>query len=131
MQVAAGSDGHNVFMTKDGLVYACGHNTEGQLGVSDTEARLVPTLVTGQLQGKTAMYVAAGDNHTLCVTADGSLFSWGGNVNGQLGVGDTETRHVPTLVTGLQGKQVVHVAAGQHHTICTTTDGSVFTWGGG
>ena len=31
----------------------------------------------------------------------------------------------------LQGKQVLHVAAGSHHTICTTTDGSVFTWGHG
>merc|ERR1712086_150892 len=91
----------------------------------------VPTLVTGQLQGKTAVYVAAGDDHTLCITADGSLFSWGGNGFGQLGVGDTENKHVPTLVTGLQGKRVVHVAAAECHTICTTADGSVFTWGGG
>merc|ERR1712086_937568 len=85
----------------------------------------------GQLQGKTAVYVAAGYNHTLCITADGSIFSWGSNDNGQLGVGDTESRHVPTLVTWLQGKRVVHVAAGQYHTICSTADGSVFTWGGG
>ena len=101
MQVAAG--GHSVFVTEEGLVYACGCNGSGQLGLGDTEHRLVPALVTGQLQGKTAVYVAAGDTHTLCITADGSLFSWGGNHSGQLGVADTEGRHVPTLVTGLQG----------------------------
>ena len=129
MQVAAA--GHSVFVTKDGLVYACGLNDEGQLGVGDTDRRLVPTLVPGQLQGKTAVYVAAGDEHTLCITADGSLFSWVSNHKGQLGVADTEERHVPTLVTGLQGKRVVHVAAGAHHTICSTTDGCVFTWGAG
>ena len=76
------------------------------------------------------MYIAAGDDHTLCITADGSLFSCGSNGSGQLGVGDTEDRHAPTLVTQLQGKRVVHVAA-ECHTICSTADGSVFTWGGG
>ena len=118
-------------MTADGLVFACGVNFYGQLGVAGTENRLVPTLVTGQLQGKTVVYAAVGGNHTLCITADGSLFGWGENTLGQLGVGDKEERRVPTLVTGLQGNQVVHIAAGTKHTICTTADGSVFTWGDG
>ena len=129
MQVAAGSE-HSVFVTADGL-FVCGRNTNGRLGVGGTECRLVPTPVTGQLQGKTAVYLAAGDHHTLCITADGSLFSWGSDGSGQLGVADTEERHVPTLVTGLQGKRVVHVAAGAVHTICSTSDGSVFAWGAG
>ena len=130
LQVAAGF-GHTIFVTADGLVFACGHNGSGHLGVGDTEDRLVPTLVTGHLQGKAAVYVSAGDSHTLCITADGSLFAWGFNCYGQLGVGDTEDRQVPTLVTALQGKQVLHVVAGQYHTICATTDGSVSTWGNG
>ena len=130
MQVAAG-DGRNVFVTGDGLAHACGENDDGLLGVGDTETRLVPTLVTGQLQGKAAVCAATGDSHTLCITADGSLFSWGDSNRGQLGVGDAETRHAPTLVTGLQGERVVHIAAGGYHTICSTADGSVFTWGAG
>ena len=130
LQVAAGSR-HTMFVTVDGLVFACGFNYDGLLGVGGTEIRLVPTLVTGQLQGKTAVYAAAGSFHTLCITADGSLFAWGGNSRGQLGVGDKGDRRVPTLVTGLQGNQVVHVAAGSNHTICTTADGYVFTWGSG
>ena len=116
VQVAAGCT-HTVFVTGDGLVFAWGHNVDGQLGIGDTENRLVPTLVTGQLQGKQIVYAAAGDFYTLCITADGALFSWGGNDNGQLGVGDTEERSLPTLVTGLHGKQVVHVAAGACHAI--------------
>ena len=125
-------------MAADGQVFACGSNVDsygefnGQLGVGDTDDyRLVPTLVTWQLQRKTAVYTVAGNYHTLCITADGSLFAWGSNLYGQLGVGDTEERLVPMLVTRLQGKQVVHVAAGPFHTICTTADGSVFTWGRG
>ena len=128
VQVAPGN-GHTTFVAADGLVFACGR-AMGQLGEGDTEDRLVPTLVTGQLQGKTAVYAATGEQHTLCTTADGSLFAWGDNADGQLGAGDREERRMPTLVTGLQGKQVAHVAAGSNHTICTTTDGFVFTWGG-
>ena len=139
-------------VTEDGLVFACGKNERGQLGVAGTENipmamlesilgigdaddRLVPTLVAGQLQGcitqKPAVSVAAGYNHTCCITADGSLFAWGFNNRGQLGVGDTKNRRMPTPVTGFQGRQVVHVAAGGYHTICATADGSMFTWGGG
>ena len=130
LQVEAGG-AHTMFVTADGLVFSCGRNDSGQLGVGDSGSRLAPTLVTGQLRDKTAVYAAAGGFHTLCTTADGSLFAWGNNRCGQLGVGGTEHRSVPTLVTGLQGKQVVHVAAGNRHTICTTTDGSVSTWGDG
>ena len=130
LQVATGG-AHTMFVAADGLVFACGFNSDGHLGVGDTEGSLVPTLVTGQLQGKGAVHAAAGSSHALCTPADGSLFAWGDNQTGQLGVGDTEERDVPTLITGLQGKQVVHVAAGSCHTICTTADGSVLTWGGG
>ena len=111
VQVAVGIV-HTIFVTSDDLVFACWLNRNGQLGVGDTKDRLVPTLVTGQLQGKTAVHVSAGDYHTLYITATGSLFAWGWNGYGQLGVGDTKERRVPSLVTALQGKQVVHVAAG-------------------
>ena len=132
VQVAAGSS-HTICVTKDGLVYACGSGTLGQLGVNDTEHRLVSTLVTGQLQGKTAVYVAAVNYHSLCIIAEGSLFAWGDNMHGQLGVGDTKKKvvHIPTRVRGLQDKQVAQVAAGEQHTICNTTDGCVLTWGYG
>ena len=123
VQVAAGAR-HTMFVTEDGLLFASGCHRQGQLGLDDDESRLVPTLVTMLLPGKTAVCVAAGDLHTLCITADGSLFAWGFNERGQLGVGDREFRRMPTLVTGLQDKHVVHVAGGEHHSICSTRDGS-------
>ena len=102
----------------------------GQLGVGDTEDRLVPTLVTA-LQGKQVVYAAAGTHHTICTTADGSVFTWGSGECGKLGLGDDRSdKLVPTLVRGeLQSKTAVQVAAGGNHSACVAEDGSVYSWG--
>ena len=77
------------------------------------------------------VHIAAGEYHTICSTADGSVFTWGGGGSGQLDLGDDDSDALlPTLVRGeLQGKQVVQVAAGDQHSACVAEDGSVYTWG--
>ena len=60
-------------MTADGLVFVCGSNEEVELGVGDTENRVVLTLVREELQGRQMLQVAAGLAHTVCVTED----QWG------------------------------------------------------
>ena len=92
-------------------------------GVGDREDRHAPTLVTG-LQGGRVVHVAAGECHTICSTADGSVFTWGGGEHGKLGLGEEEEGDtlLPTLVRGeLQGKQVVQVAAGDYHLACVAS----------
>ena len=131
LQVAAGSD-HSACVTADGSVFSWGKNSNCQLGIGDTQDRAVPTVVAGgELQGKLAVQVAAGESHTVCLTVEGILVSWGNNWRSQLGVGDDNIKTVPALVKGLQGERVLHVSVGQHHTTCTTIGGSVFTWGAG
>ena len=106
----------------------CGAGDQGQLGIGDTESRVVPMLVRGELEGRKMLQVAAGGAHTVCVTEDGSVFAFGANMNGQLGLGDTENRLVPTLLRGeLASKSVVQVAAGGDRTVFMTSDGKVFT----
>ena len=93
---------------------------------------MVPTLVRGELEGRKVLHVAAGSDHTMCVTQDGLVFAVGHNAEGQLGVGDTEDRLVPTLLRGeLANKPVLQVAAGTKHTMFVTADGLVFAcaWG--
>ena len=98
--------------------------------MGDTEDRHAPTLVTG-LQGKQVACVAAATYHTICTTADGSVFTWGAGYGGKLGLGDDRSnKRVPTQVRGeLQNKAVVQVAAGDGHSICVASDGSVYLWG--
>ena len=95
LQVDAGY--HTMCVTEDVSVLAFGNNELGGLGMGDTENKLVPiaTMLRGELANKSVLQIAAGDLHTLGVTADGLVFAWGYNSSGQLGAGDTEDRLVP------------------------------------
>ena len=74
-----------------------GFNGDGRLGLASSasleasgiDGKREPTLVEA-LRGICVVEVAAGLNHTLARTADGRIFSWGGNEHGQIGLG----RHV-------------------------------------
>jgi alpha-tubulin suppressor-like RCC1 family protein len=60
---------------------------------------------------------------------DGAVYAWGRNEAGQLGLGDTDDRFVPTLVTAISGYEVVEVATGKAHTLFLTACGKVFAAG--
>lgn len=94
--------------------------TTGDTGFSDTG---------GLATTRTFTAVSSGDGHT-CGIIGGSLYCWGLNANGQLGLGDTTSRTVPTAVSGLAGKTVTAVSAGTAHT-CAIADGKVYCWGQG
>ena len=63
--------------------------------------------------------------------ADGSLFGFGRNDFGQIGVGDLVDRKEPTLVDlpGLMGKPAKEIACGQYHTIVLTQSGTAWVSG--
>ncbi len=63
--------------------------------------------------------------HTLALQRDGSLWAWGWNNQGQLGLGNTNEQWCPTLV----GTGYVAVAAGFHHSLGLKADGSLWAWG--
>jgi alpha-tubulin suppressor-like RCC1 family protein len=132
--VAAGSL-HSLLLTADGSVFAWGYNFWGQLGNGTTTTSNVPVRVnsTGALAGRRITAIAAGDVHSLALSADGSVFAWGSNGDGQLGDGTTIKRAtpVPVLSTGaLAGKTVVAISAGEDHSLALTADGIVYAWGG-
>ncbi len=123
--VAAGGS-HTALATPDGLLYAWGQNSSGQVGDSTTTGRSTPVLVQ-TLTGVTAL--AAGQNHTLAVTHDGRVFGWGANGSGQVGDDSTTNRSRPVEIAGLTN--VVSVAAGNNHSLALTGDGVVYAWGSG
>jgi alpha-tubulin suppressor-like RCC1 family protein len=92
---------HSLGIRSDFKLFAWGLNTYGQLGVDDTESRSSPTSVgtfswtaitAGGLEGSNSSAYSAG------IRAGGFLYTWGGNLDGQLGVGDRDNRSTPSQV---------------------------------
>ncbi|KFQ16376.1 Protein RCC2, partial [Leptosomus discolor] len=62
--------------------------------------------------------------HSLLITAEGKLWSWGRNEKGQLGHGDTKRVEAPKLIEVLGGEAIVLAACGRNHTLALTGIGS-------
>ncbi|CAN7629170.1 Ig-like domain-containing protein [Pseudoduganella sp. LjRoot289] len=121
--VAAGGK-YNVARHQDGNLYAFGNNLYGQLGDNSTIARNQPVVVAGA--NTTWKQVATGGFHTLALRADGTLWAWGFNQNGQLGDGTQTNRLVPTKIGTAKW---LYVAAGKSHSIGIDDKGLLWTWG--
>jgi alpha-tubulin suppressor-like RCC1 family protein len=72
--------------------------------------------------------VALGSAHSCAVRADGWLFCWGRNRDGQIGNGTTENQYEPVAVAAL-GNQVTDVELGENHTCAVTADQALWCWG--
>ncbi|HOW51512.1 MAG TPA: hypothetical protein PLV42_05645 [bacterium] len=91
--VAAGTL-HTCGLKSDGRLYCWGNNSNGALGVGDTEPRNIPTPVTGDLRWR---LIAAGNGHTCAVTTDEKLYCWGLNDAAQTGGGPLWTVYPKTF----------------------------------
>lgn len=126
--IAVGS-AHSMALTADGMLWAWGDNTWGQVGVGRGNTISIPTPVV-TLISVTITDIAAGGNHSLALAADGGLWAWGYNSNGQLGTGsDAFSEEDPAPVSSLAGVDIAELAPGTTYTLATTDEGVVWGWG--
>ncbi len=128
--IAAGAN-HALALRGDGTVLAWGKNSDGQLGVGDFAARAVPTAVAA-LSGRGVTQLAAGEFHSLALSADGRVRGWGSSLRGEVGVAANSANGfgnfvLPTLVPDVAGATAI--AAGARHSMALLNDGTLRTWG--
>jgi alpha-tubulin suppressor-like RCC1 family protein len=124
-QVSGGSL-HTVAIKTDGSLWVWGTNNLAQLGVNDTTDRLTP--VTTFAGGTDWKQVSCGQGHTAAIKTDGSLWTWGYNLLGQLGNFADTTRSTP-VTTFAGGNNWKSVSCGYRFTSAIKTDGSLWVWG--
>ncbi len=125
VQSVATGGTHTCALVHNGGAWCWGENNWGQLGNGTTNNSSVPVTVTG-LPVKQAQ-IAAADDHTCALLADGTVRCWGLNNVGQLGDGTTNSSSTPVAVAGLTG--VVQIALGSAFTCAVTGAGTVECWG--
>jgi len=133
--VSAGS-GHTMFIDANGVLWAWGDNSQGQLGDGTLISRREPVRIMDRVT-----MVSAGDRYNLAMRDDGSLWAWGQNDRGQLGDGTIINRRTPVRIM----EDVIYAAAGWKrtdgglgaggaarlwvHSVAITSDGSLWAWG--
>lgn len=103
-----------------------GQNQRGEVGDGTTTLRRVPTMVVGLEQ---ASSVATGSSHSCALASDHTVWCWGSNGFGQLArlPIDSTPALTPVQISGL--RDVLAIAAGNHHTCAIDGSGAVWCWG--
>jgi alpha-tubulin suppressor-like RCC1 family protein len=117
---------HVLRIRADGSLWAWGSNSDGQLALPYvTLGRNEPTRIG---EDDDWVHVAAGELSSFAIKRDGSLWAWGSNTSGRLGIGNIATKtNVPTQVGSDYDWK--YATAGQLHSLAIKKDGTLWAWG--
>lgn len=135
---------HSAVLKSDGTVWAWGSNMFGQLGNGTSTDWSTPNPTPTQVIGPDSIgylsdivSISCGAFHTVALKSDSTVWTWGNNWAGQLGLGTTPDYTTPTTfphqVVGPdsigQMNNIVQIAAADTHTALLKSDGTVWTFG--
>ena len=108
----------------DGTLWIWGRNDNGQLGLSQPgpSDRSSPV----QIPGTTWSQVLAGGEVSSAIKTDGTLWIWGRNNHGQLGLNDRANRSAPIQIPGTTW---IEIAGGYRQMVALKSDGTLWSWG--
>lgn len=137
VQAAPGIDGHDLldiqcgnvntlFLMKDGTVFTCGSNAEGQQGIPSVKDRVLTPVQIPELQNIVSLNCGFG--HCLALDKDGHVWAWGRNHMGQVGDGTRIKVGTPKM---LPLENIVQVSCGGKYSMALDANGVVYGWGEG
>eukprot|EP00536_Pseudo-nitzschia_multiseries_P017830 jgi/Psemu1/264537/estExt_Genewise1Plus.C_18540006 len=112
------------------VLFTWGRGEDGQLGLGDTSDQDEPEYVDA-LRGVGIRQIACGSGHTVVLSTEGEVYTWGRGDDGRLGHGDNGWKYVPRITRSLERQVVTQVTCGSYHTAAVAGNGDLYTWGGG
>jgi alpha-tubulin suppressor-like RCC1 family protein len=122
--------------TRNPTLWSWGLGDVGQLGIGPIvplggmafyQVRQ-PFAVLGDIKSKNFVMLKGGTAHSLALTSNGEVLSWGWNQVGQLGLGDLTNRWTAMRIQSLP-QSIVSIAAGGDFSLALAKDGMVWAWG--
>ncbi|EMC93053.1 hypothetical protein BAUCODRAFT_76837 [Baudoinia panamericana UAMH 10762] len=136
--IAAGAN-HALALASNGAVFAWGSGQQNQLGrrvVERTKTEGLKPREFGLPKGAKNGIVAieTGSYHSFAIDKAGNVHAWGLNNYGETGIPDNAGADEafvlkPRIIEALQGKKVISIKGGGHHSLCATEDGDCLIWG--
>ena len=134
-QVGDATNWHTIFtgafnsfgIKNNGTLWGAGNNETGELGIGSSGSGNV-SLVFVQAGTATNWKAVSGNRqHTIATRTDGTLWAWGSNQSGKLGIGNLDDKYVPTQIgTGTNWDKV---STNLHTSYAIKTDGTMWSWG--
>lgn len=134
LQTNLSNNSTSFLTTTQGHVYGWGQNQNGKLGDDSTIFRTSPVKVnfTDLSPGEHVLSIKSGNLHSIALTNQGKIFSWGDGSSGALGTGGTTSRLIPTVTpinALISNEIIVAIEVGGNHSLALTSNGRVFGWG--
>ena len=140
--ICGGNDWKDVFcginftaaIKNDGTLWLWGQNNYGQLGDNSSESKSSPIqTIAGDVNWK---QISCGETHSAAIKTDGTLWVWGGNRNGALGLGNIDYPNIKIsspVQTIAKGNNWIDVACGSYHTVAiknsNTNENELYSFG--
>ncbi|WP_025025499.1 RCC1 domain-containing protein [Caldalkalibacillus mannanilyticus] len=123
--LATGSD-HVLAFKNDGTVWGWGRNDKGQLGLDHTQSPILSPVHIKSLDQVKGIF--AGNNYSVILKEDGTVWTFGDFTNGKLGQGDlSQDQLTPKKIEGFT--HIKWLAVGNEHVVALKQDDTVWAWG--
>lgn len=135
---------HTLVLTEDKILYTMGAGEFGECGAGDQKNKLIPTKIDIPKPNKKKnpnepfdpeldlckiIDIAAGTKHSIALSGNGDLFTFGYGDNGQLGHKNTDNQKKPAYVVDFKGVRVSKISAGNFHSVVQTEKGDLYATG--
>ena len=122
------SNGYTFFMVKsDSSVKGWGRNTNGELGIGNTENQLSPVIIPELTNVKDIIKGDNGVSTFFALKTDDTVLACGDNQYGQLGTGSTTDQSVPVTIPNLT--DISQIVTDGYTVYAIDDNGNVFAWG--